>query len=134
MNITKATGLVPASFDFPFYNNDGELEMGKVNLKLFRTSYRQLTSADFKEAMEKADDQPEIAAELLVKTVAEWDLTEDDEGKIPFPLTLDNIIDREPAFIHAMTNAVFERMFPNPQKAENSQGGSAQKANTKTAP
>lgn len=131
-NITKVSNEVPAAFKYEYYDEGGTLQSVDIDLKLKRMTFRKITATKFTEAIAKINEHPEEVAELLCDIIDDWNITIDDAGTI-FPITVDNIAEREPGFVTNLSAAVFERLFPNPQTAEKSPDGSAQKENTKVA-
>lgn len=119
MNISKVTGSLRASFEYHYFDASDEMQTATINLTLKRMSFRNVTAGKFQKAISEIDKKPEEAAALLYEVVESWDLYEDDEETKAFPLTIDNIAEREPAFVSAMTSAVFEKLFPNPPKPQN---------------
>lgn len=119
MNITNATGSLKASFPYSYYDASDELQTDTISLTLKRMSFRNITAGKFQKAISAINEKPEEVANVLLDIVETWDIYLDDDGKQPFPLTLDNIVDRDPAFVQAMSTAVFEKLFPNPQKPQN---------------
>ena len=139
MHINQLSGLIPASFTTQALDKEGNLVQDDFKIKLRRMSYKAVTQSEFKAAMESAKENPRVVGELLaghpkqegsdeeerLGLLAEWGLYEDEENTKMFPITVDNIIERPFDFVADLAACVFDKLFPNPQRAETSGSGSA---------
>lgn len=120
MNVDKLKALIPASFAYEYIDNEGNEAKETVAIKLNRLSFSTARSEAFKTALE--DQDAEAISQTLSDLIAEWDVT---AGTEPFPPTTENLLALPFDFVMQLAGAVFEKLTPNPPKAETSPDGSA---------
>ena len=127
MNIAKLTALIPESFEWTYTDAEGSEQTETIALQLKRMSFGLSASKTFRKALDEQDNA--AIADMLAGLIAEWDLDLNGE---PFPPTAENIVELPVEFVAALAEKSFTRLFPNPPKAENSDGLSAQTTSSKS--
>lgn len=120
MNITKLQAKVKADFDYTHTNDEGEELSEPIALTLNRMSFSHAAAKEFRVAMENADTDPSGIPTALAPFIADWNIYVDEDGgetemMLPTP---ENIGALPPDFVAQLAEAVFGRLFPNPQKAK----------------
>lgn len=126
MKLSRINAEIPASFEYPFVDADGNAQTEQITLSLRRLSFGKTTDKDFRSAMENiAEDASEIT-KLLAGIIAKWNLFEDDAEQQMLPITEESIASLPTDFVGQMSEAVFSKLFPNPKNAVSSPNGSEQ--------
>lgn len=124
MNIKTLTALVPAKFEYKYFDTEGNEQSDTINLKLRRMSF---ATAE-RELGKLKDDETSIdaMAQILGELIAEWDLYTDETEKEVFPISAEWFAGKECpyAFVMGLSACVVERMQGNPPKAATSPNGS----------
>lgn len=122
MNISKAKGSIPVSFEYAFVDANGEDQSEPICVQIKRMSFRESVSKEFQEAARKVDGDQQELANLLCSVIESWDITETDaEGnEVPFAVTPDNLLDNTTgAFVLQLAEAVMEKIIPKSKTASN---------------
>lgn len=129
MNISKLSAKIPAAFEYSFVDADGNEQKEQITIELARLSFGKSTSKEFRTAMENVNDDARPIAQILSDLIVDWNLHQGEDDTPKLPITVESIESFPPDFVGQLAEAVFGRLFPNPQKAESSANGSAQAAN-----
>jgi len=148
MHVAKFDGLVPASFDYPVYDEDETEHIEKIRLGIHRLSLDDAMSQELRDALDTADqDQKPISQFLGGRTpeeckedekplkplIGRWNLYEDAKETKLMPITWQFIASRPIDFVVALAETAINAIVPNPQKAERSRSGSAATERSETA-
>ena len=119
MNVSKLTESIPASFDYTYKDAADVEQVETITLELKRMSFNTATSNAFRQAMENEDTAS--ICEITSQLVGGWNIDMNGE---PFPPTVENIGALPADFVGELAKCVFQRLFPNPPKADSSDNGS----------
>lgn len=120
MNIKKLNASIPASFEYEFTDERGQVQKETINLKIKRLSFRESVSKEFQEAFGEIEKDNAKLADLLCRVIDSWDITEDEDGNVPFAITPENLLDNTSAdFIAALAEAVMGKLAPRSKTTEN---------------
>lgn len=114
MNIKKLNAAIPASFEYEYTDAEGVAKTETINLKIKRVSFRESVSKEFQDAFAKIQEDNSQLAHLLCRVIESWDITEDDEGQVPFAISPENLLDNTSSdFIVQLAEVVMGKLSPN---------------------
>ncbi len=119
MNIAKLQALIPASFEYKYSDADGVEATESIELKLKRMSFDATASKTFREAIKNEDDT--VLKGMLANLIDSWNIDNNGEA---FPPTEENIGAAPADFVTQLSECVFAKLNPNPQKPLPSDNGS----------
>lgn len=119
MNVSKLNELIPASFDYNYIDASDTEQVERIELQLKRMSFNTATTKAFRDAME--NDDTAAICELTSQLIGGWNIDLNGEA---FPPNVENIGALPADFVGELAKCVFQRLFPNPQKADSSVNGS----------
>lgn len=125
MNISKLKALIPASFEYTYLDAENNEQKETITLALKRMSFTTTASKTFREAMENEDTN--AISNLLSKLIDSWNM---DLDGAEFAPSAENIGACPADFVGQLSECVFKRLFPNPQRALPSPNGSEQTENS----
>lgn len=132
MFLGNFSGLVPTSFKYPWYDEEGKKYEAVIKIGVARLSMTDVLSKELQDALAVAADDPKPIAQLLAgrtqddctdgqtprsALIGSWNLFVDKEETVPFEITWQNIASRPMDFVSQLAETAIEVLIPNPPKA-----------------